>query len=70
MPKFIYTFFLAMILSISASAQEEGGIENDRATTGGAQTLDDIMARQRGISVDDAFRRESNGANAQGAELE
>ena len=70
MPKFIYTFFLAMILSISVCAQEEGGIENDRATTGGAQTLDDIMARQRGIGVDDAFRRESNGANAQGAELE
>lgn len=34
----------------------------DRSLTGGAQTLEDILARQRGESVDDAFRREAVGS--------
>lgn len=33
----------------------------DRAATGGAQTLDDILRRQRGEKVDDAFRRQATG---------
>lgn len=33
----------------------------DRAATGGAQTLEDILARQRGETVDDAFRRSATG---------
>lgn len=33
----------------------------DRSATGGAQTLDDIMARQAQIAVDDAFRRDNTG---------
>ena len=33
----------------------------DRAATGGAQTLADIMARQQGLAVDDAFRRSATG---------
>ncbi|MDU9004600.1 formate dehydrogenase subunit gamma [Sedimentitalea todarodis] len=32
-----------------------------RAATGGAQTLDDIMARQRGEKIDDEFRRSATG---------
>lgn len=33
----------------------------DRAATGGAQTLEDILARQRGEKIDDTFRREATG---------
>ena len=33
----------------------------DRSATGGAQTLDDIMARQRGETIDDGFRRGATG---------
>ncbi|MBS1303732.1 formate dehydrogenase subunit gamma [Loktanella sp. SALINAS62] len=33
----------------------------DRATTGGAATLDDILRRQNGAPVDDSARRESTG---------
>ncbi|WP_283644126.1 hypothetical protein [Marinovum algicola] len=29
----------------------------DRTATGGAQTLEDILRRQRGLPVDDSFRR-------------
>ncbi len=33
----------------------------DRAATGGAQTLEDILARQRGEKVEDSFRRNATG---------
>ena len=33
----------------------------DRSSTGGAQTLEDIMARQRGEKIDDSFRRTATG---------
>lgn len=33
----------------------------DRSTTGGAQTLADIMARQNGETLDDSFRRDNTG---------
>lgn len=54
-------------------AQENGSVTTDqtavnpqdaRPTTGGAQTLDDILRRQRGEPVDDAFRRAQTGAKA------
>lgn len=35
--------------------------DNPRAATGGAQTLEDILARQRGEKVDDSFRRDATG---------
>ncbi|WP_211299433.1 formate dehydrogenase subunit gamma [Pukyongiella litopenaei] len=35
----------------------------DRAATGGATTLEDIMARQRGEKVDDSYRRTNTGAD-------
>lgn len=35
--------------------------EPDRLATGGAQTLEDILARQRGEEVDDSFRRNLTG---------
>ena len=40
-----------------AYSQDEG----QRASTGGAQTLEDILARQKGLAVDEAFRRENLG---------
>ena len=70
MPNFIYAFFLAIILFAPVHAQEAEQNQNMRTSTGGAQTLDDILARQRGIVIDDTFRRENNGASVQGAELE
>ena len=48
----------------AASAAEEravGGSEMRRDATGGAQTLEDILARQRGERIDDAFRRDATG---------
>lgn len=51
----------------------EGGVSNassadavDRSATGGAQTLQDILARQRGETIDESFRRDAIG-NATGA---
>ena len=35
--------------------------EPDRSATGGAQTLEDILARQRGERIDDEFRRSNTG---------
>lgn len=38
-----------------------GAAQADRAATGGAQTLEDIMRRQRGETVDSGFRRNATG---------
>lgn len=38
--------------------------QDARSSTGGAQTLEDILRRQRGEPVDDAFRRSQTGAAA------
>ncbi|MEP2782544.1 MAG: formate dehydrogenase subunit gamma [Pseudoruegeria sp.] len=56
---------LALSLAISAQAQdtsipEESGV-NPRASTGGAQTLNDIMARQANQKLDDSFRSDAVG---------
>ncbi|MFV2092456.1 MAG: formate dehydrogenase subunit gamma [Hyphomicrobiales bacterium] len=64
--------FLALMLSVllfaasnvSANAQTA---DNPRASTGGAQTLQDILARQRGETVDYRFRREAIGNRQSGA---
>jgi formate dehydrogenase subunit gamma len=47
-----------------ADAPQAGQI--DRSATGGAQTLEDILARQRGERLDDSFRRDAVG-NPDGA---
>ncbi|MEP5762532.1 MAG: formate dehydrogenase subunit gamma [Litoreibacter sp.] len=46
-----------------AQAQEDNASTppTDRSATGGAQTLEDILARQRGEAVDDSFRRNEIG---------
>jgi formate dehydrogenase subunit gamma len=46
-------------LAVPAFAQETG--DNARASTGGAQTLEDIMRRQQGIAIDDSFRSDLTG---------
>jgi len=52
MPRMIMTLLLSLFLAAPLAAQETteaAGI--DRAATGGAQTLEDILARQRGETV-------------------
>jgi formate dehydrogenase subunit gamma len=52
--------FLVALLTFAvtpAYSQDEG----QRASTGGAQTLEDILARQKGLSVDESFRRNNLG---------
>lgn len=55
---------LCLLLALPAAAQDTPAPSNpDRAATGGAQTLDDILARQRGEPVDDSFRRDATGGD-------
>ncbi len=56
----MFRMLMALMLSLSfvtfAQAQEDATAP-DRSATGGAQTLEDILARQRGEEVDNSFRR-------------
>lgn len=58
---------IAMLLTLSfitvAQAQDASAPAPapDRSATGGAQTLEDIMARQRGEKVDNSFRSDATG---------
>ena len=54
----VLSFILVFFLAFPLVAQEQ---KVDRSSTGGAQTLEDIMARQKGLSVDDNDRRNSTG---------
>ncbi|MFK7938659.1 MAG: formate dehydrogenase subunit gamma [Roseovarius sp.] len=59
----LMTTLLTVLFMTTAHAQETSGdaAEPDRAATGGAQTLEDIMARQRGEKVDNSFRSDLTG---------
>ena len=48
---------LALILSFAMGIMAQAQETPDRSATGGAQTLEDILARQQGQSIDDSFRR-------------
>ncbi|MBV2359427.1 formate dehydrogenase subunit gamma [Thalassococcus sp. CAU 1522] len=50
-----------LALPVPGSAQDTAAPPPDRSATGGAQTLEDILARQRGEKVDDSFRRDATG---------
>ncbi len=66
----MFMIFAALLfLAAPATAQESAGNnpDNPRAATGGAQTLEDILARQRGEQVDDRFRRDAVGDPARAA---
>jgi formate dehydrogenase subunit gamma len=58
----ILSLLVVLFLSFPLMAQEQPA-QPDRSATGGAQTLEDIMARQRGEPLDDAFRREATGTD-------
>ena len=49
---------MSLVLNLPVLAQEPTA---DRSATGGAQTLSDIMARQKGEAVQDDFRRNATG---------
>ena len=51
---------LTLALLPGAAAAQDAATE-PRAETGGAQTLEDILRRQRGEEVDQSFRREETG---------
>lgn len=52
---------LMLTLSFLSSANAQDRATPDRSATGGAQTLEDIMARQRGEDVDNSFRSNAIG---------
>lgn len=62
--KLILAVMLLGLVPSAGVAQDEvesSAVEVDRSNTGGAQTLEDILRRQRGETVDDTFRREAIG---------
>lgn len=52
---------IAIILTFAASASAQEAAVDSRASTGGAQTLADILERQEGLKVDETFRSEATG---------
>ena len=60
-------FALATLLINPVWAEEAPAV--DRATTGGAQTLEDIMARQKQLELDESFRSENLGNPANAAPI-
>lgn len=52
---------LAFLSPAFAQEQPQEPPQADRSATGGAQTLEDIMKRQRGEKVDNEFRRNATG---------
>lgn len=59
MLRFLSLFAVIFALAVPAAAQDT--TVDSRAATGGAQTLADILERQEGLKVDDAFRSEATG---------
>ena len=58
MIRLFMAILMSFVLSLPVLAQEPAV---DRSATGGAQTLSDIMARQKGEAVQDDFRRNATG---------
>lgn len=59
MLRLLSLFAVILMLANPASAQEAPA--DSRASTGGAQTLEDILQRQEGLKVDESFRSEATG---------
>lgn len=59
MLRLLSLFALVLALAVPASAQDTP--VDSRASTGGAQTLADILQRQEGLKVDETFRSEATG---------
>ncbi|MGH1576268.1 formate dehydrogenase subunit gamma [Planktotalea sp.] len=62
------SLFLTVFAATFAMAEDASAPVVERAETGGAQTLADIIARQNGEPVDNSFRSNNTG-NADGASL-
>ena len=57
MTRLLYTLILSLLLAVPIAAQETvEAPQTDRSATGGATTLEDILARQRGEKVDNSYR--------------
>lgn len=52
---------LMLTLSFISTANAQEATSPDRNATGGAQTLEDILARQRGEEIDNSFRSQATG---------
>ncbi|MFK7877802.1 MAG: formate dehydrogenase subunit gamma [Paracoccaceae bacterium] len=57
----LIAFLISLMVFTAAHAQETAPPAPDRSATGGAQTLEDILARQRGEEVDNSFRSDNIG---------
>ncbi len=53
----VMALVMLMVLALPVTTNAQDTMERDRSATGGAQTLEDILARQRGDAVDSKFRR-------------
>lgn len=65
----LFTLTITTVAPTLAQAQDAVAPAIDRAETGGAQTLEDIMARQKGEPVDNSFRSNATGDPNGGAAL-
>lgn len=63
MKRLALAFAMLFAFMVQAPAQDPAspGATVDRSATGGAQTLEDILKRQRGEKIDDSFRRGATG---------
>ncbi|WP_299879244.1 formate dehydrogenase subunit gamma [uncultured Sulfitobacter sp.] len=57
----LIALLLTLTFLTTAHAQEAEAPAPDRSATGGAQSLEDILARQRGETVDNSFRSDAVG---------
>ena len=57
----LFTIGLAQATVAQTNETEAPATTNERASTGGATTLEDILARQRGEKVDDSYRSQNTG---------
>jgi len=65
-PALVLVAFLFLLTGMASIAQTT---DDPRAQTGGAQTLEDILARQRGEAIDDQFRQDAIGNPDQAAPI-
>ncbi len=68
LPHRLIALILSLIMSVWVlSPVLAQNADESRAATGGAQTLEDILARQNGVQIDDDFRKNATGNPANAA---
>lgn len=55
----VVSIFILLVSAFAITAQDT--VNDPRAATGGAQSLADILERQKGLKIDDSFRSEATG---------